>query len=802
MRRSQNSDSIRKCTIKSVLSFLLCLLLLASINPNLEAMAASTYVINGVSVRYDSVTTGQYNCWIYARDMYYKIWGSAGTSTYSNNRNTSDNMLQSLSKEESLLTIDNLKAFISFAALGAIIRTSNDNDWGLSQDNTGHSQILVQKDSNGFTVFQSNMYLGNGSTGSQERYYTWQEYINSWYNNDHKYIKYIKWPGTHPYISNTATLTFNANGGTCPTNAVTITKNVNYYNLPTASLDGYTFDWWYNEPFSGTAFIEGSVVSDDLTLYAHWSRNGNKVTFNANGGDLPDDEISYSLNGVDVGRAVGYLVVFNNTYPDTNQYGMEIAVDSGGRVTAYRPYGDTTKLTKPQGGFILSGHSNNGSGGATFVAQIHNEGYEYVSVDYSTGIVTAYKNRTAYLANTKYRVSGETYGELPVISRENYIFDGWCSSVYGDDRINTDTAVSQYLLYAQWIPEKEHYIIAFDANGGTNVPASQTKIEGTDITLSGNIPTRDGYSFIGWALSPNATTAHYQPGDPFVVDANTTLYAVWQKVYVSDWSETKPDGVKDELIETRTEYRYSTKETTTSTESSMPGWTQVDSFVVLRESSWSDWAANDPPSGASAAEKRTAYGWYYFECPNCHYHLHGYNDVCWTWCGGCGASTKNATWHQMYDPTNWSVAQDWYGTGKYYTTINGERWFRWDDGGTQTQWRYRTSYLETVYTYERWSDWSDWSDTPAEASDTVNVETRTLYRCVVDEDRVMTLPSVLTRIEAEAFSGIAADAVLVPAGVQSIADDAFDSGIIVIGEPGSYAELYSNRNELIFIPAA
>ena len=57
-------------------------------------------------------------------------------------------------------------------------------------------------------------------------------------------------------------------------------------------------------------------------------------------------------------------------------------------------------------------------------------------------------------------------------------------------------------------------------------------------------------------------------------------------------------------------------------------------------------------------------------------------------------------------------------------------------------------------------------------------------------------------VEAEAFSGIAADAVLVPAGVQSIADDAFDSGIIVIGEPGSYAELYSNRNELIFIPAA
>ncbi len=35
--------------------------------------------------------------------------------------------------------------------------------------------------------------------------------------------------------------------------------------------------------------------------------------------------------------------------------------------------------------------------------------------------------------------------------------------------------------------------------------------------------------FLGWSTTKNATTATYSAGELFTIDANTTLYAIWQK---------------------------------------------------------------------------------------------------------------------------------------------------------------------------------------------------------------------------------------------------------------------------------
>ena len=60
-------------------------------------------------------------------------------------------------------------------------------------------------------------------------------------------------------------------------------------------------------------------------------------------------------------------------------------------------------------------------------------------------------------------------------------------------------------------------------------------------------------------------------------------------------------------------------------------------------------------------------------------------------------------------------------------------------------------------------------------------------------DNVLTLPAALTAIESEAFAGLAGvDAVSIPATVTSIADDAFDAGIVIITLAGSYAETWAN----------
>lgn len=76
--------------------------------------------------------------------------------------------------------------------------------------------------------------------------------------------------------------------------------------------------------------------------------------------------------------------------------------------------------------------------------------------------------------------------------------------------------------------QTRQWTISYNANNGTGAPAAQTKTYGSILTLSSTVPTRSGYKFMGWATSATATTAAFQPGGQFGIDATTTLYAVWQ----------------------------------------------------------------------------------------------------------------------------------------------------------------------------------------------------------------------------------------------------------------------------------
>ena len=73
------------------------------------------------------------------------------------------------------------------------------------------------------------------------------------------------------------------------------------------------------------------------------------------------------------------------------------------------------------------------------------------------------------------------------------------------------------------------YTVSYNANGGTGAPESQRKLQGAALTLSETVPTKDGFTFKGWAENESATAAQYQPGGSFTKDADTTLYAVWEK---------------------------------------------------------------------------------------------------------------------------------------------------------------------------------------------------------------------------------------------------------------------------------
>lgn len=106
-------------------------------------------------------------------------------------------------------------------------------------------------------------------------------------------------------------------------------------------------------------------------------------------------------------------------------------------------------------------------------------------------------------------------------------------------------------LYAQWT--ENIYTITYDLNGGSGVVSDQDKFHDIPLTLLSNVPTRNNYTFKGWGVSPTSSTASYQPGSTYSVNADITLYAIWElsydnpsitnlKVYRSDSSGNASDS--------------------------------------------------------------------------------------------------------------------------------------------------------------------------------------------------------------------------------------------------------------------
>ena len=100
--------------------------------------------------------------------------------------------------------------------------------------------------------------------------------------------------------------------------------------------------------------------------------------------------------------------------------------------------------------------------------------------------------------------------------------------------------------YFKGAPVLPTFTLNYNANGGTDAPASQTHKATSEyekshtFTISSQAPTRDGYTFLGWNTNRSATTANYQPGGSIVVTGTTTLYAVWQPKTPSIDEPAKP----------------------------------------------------------------------------------------------------------------------------------------------------------------------------------------------------------------------------------------------------------------------
>lgn len=77
------------------------------------------------------------------------------------------------------------------------------------------------------------------------------------------------------------------------------------------------------------------------------------------------------------------------------------------------------------------------------------------------------------------------------------------------------------------LPQVTTHTLTYNANGGTGAPSTQNG--STSYTISNLIPSKSGFTFLGWSKSNSATYATYLAGDNITLTENTVLYAVWQK---------------------------------------------------------------------------------------------------------------------------------------------------------------------------------------------------------------------------------------------------------------------------------
>lgn len=154
-------------------------------------------------------------------------------------------------------------------------------------------------------------------------------------------------------------------------------------------------------------------------------------------------------------------------------------------------------------------------------------------------IVIYNSNNSQYAFQRVTEGSKATLPADPVV--EGYTFGGWYTEQNGaGTQFTTETEITgDITVYAKLTANT--YQISYNANTTdtvTNMPtANQDKTHGLAVQLDTAKPTRDGYTFLGWGTTADATAPSYQPGDMYSVDGDIELYAVWQqKTYTITFS--------------------------------------------------------------------------------------------------------------------------------------------------------------------------------------------------------------------------------------------------------------------------
>lgn len=273
----------------------------------------------------------------------------------------------------------------------------------------------------------------------------------------------------------------------------------------TGKITGYSFDGWYTSPTGGDKYDWSTKLTNDVTMYAHWTANGYTVKYDAGGGKgtMGDQKFTF-----DVPQNLSPNAFTRDGYTFT---GWKRA-DTG---DAYQDGQQVANLTSTPNGIV------------TMIAQWTPNP---ASINYDPNPPTGRTPGGQGTANW----TGHT-GDTQAIGAngwtvDGYTFIGWNTSADGKGTAyapgTTWIANGTLTLYAQWTPGQAS--LTYDGNGATGGKTDpQTGKTDEKINVRDNGFTRDGYTFVTWNTQADCKGNAVKPNSEWTLRGSSTLYACW-----------------------------------------------------------------------------------------------------------------------------------------------------------------------------------------------------------------------------------------------------------------------------------
>jgi len=268
--------------------------------------------------------------------------------------------------------------------------------------------------------------------------------------------------------------------------------NFSFSGSYSSSADGWKCNGSSTATGTCSALFSNSYTIDELSINFSGYRSSGSGTSST---DSPG--LLWTLTGSNGGYASGNIMLRFSTSQQLSYTDATISNISGQFSGSL-----TLKVSDPNGTitscnlYVQDAAIYGTSASVTSYIYYYNGSSLYDYDDTNTG--TAGNKFTYYLASKP--------------SKTGYTFKGWgtsssASTTYSAGASRTGYYGTDYTWYANWTAQT--YTISYNANGGSGAPNSQTKTYNVTLTLSSDKPTRDGYEFLGWATSSNATSATY-----------------------------------------------------------------------------------------------------------------------------------------------------------------------------------------------------------------------------------------------------------------------------------------------------